>query len=185
MYHPHGLVTEAEQIDKGLYGVFIIDPQVPDGQPRFDAEYILMLNGWRTDIPDMAGHGIPGDYNAWSINGKLYPQTEPIRVQQGQRIRLRLLNLSNGQHPMHLHGHDLVLLAQDGEPLKTPQRMNTLNLAPGQTYDAYFVADNPGVWMFHCHELHHAESGMVTTVLYSGFEPGDVSPPNEHGGGHE
>jgi len=186
MYHPHGLGTEAEQIDKGLYGVFVIDPQKAAGQPRFDAEYTLMLNGWVADMPAMAGHGAAGDYNAWSINGKLYPQTEPIRVQKGQRIRLRLLNLSNGQHPMHIHGHDLIVMAQDGEPLSVPQRVNTLNISPGQTFDAYIVADNPGVWMFHCHELHHAESGMGTTVVYAGFDSFDgTTPPGGHDGGHE
>ena len=67
---------------------------------------------------------------------------------------------------MHLHGMDMVVIAKDGEPLATPQRLNTLDLLPGDTYDVVFKADNPGTWLLHCHDLHHASN--------AGVEPGGL-----------
>ena len=191
MYHPHVLGNDAEQIDKGLYGVFIIDLQ--GSQPHFDREYTMMLNGWR--VPQMIRNGghmggeMPEDqmdmmdYNTWSINGKLYPETEPLRVKEGEHIRVRLINLSNMNHPMHLHGHDFRVIAIDGEPVANPQRMNTVSVHPGQTLDVEFLADNPGVWVFHCHELHHAAGGMMTTVVYDGFNADLEAIPGHQNGG--
>lgn len=108
-------------------------------------------------------------YNTWTINGKAYPDTEPLRVRSGDTVRVRIMNISNGTHPMHLHGHDFKVVAVDGWPVTIPQLRNTVALTPGEILDIEFVADNPGIWAFHCHELHHAEQGMFTFVLYEGF----------------
>jgi FtsP/CotA-like multicopper oxidase with cupredoxin domain len=108
-------------------------------------------------------------YDAWTINGKAYPDTEPLRVRKGDTVRVRFMNISNGVHPMHLHGHDFKVVAVDGWPVAIPQMRNTVSIAPGEILDIEFVADNPGLWAFHCHELHHAEQGMFTFVLYEGF----------------
>lgn len=108
-------------------------------------------------------------YDTWTINGKAYPATEPLRVRQGDTVRVRFMNISNGVHPMHLHGHDFKVVAVDGWPVANPQMRNTVTVAPGEILDIEFVADNPGIWAFHCHELHHAEQGMFTFVLYEGF----------------
>ncbi|MBI1927829.1 copper oxidase [Candidatus Poribacteria bacterium] len=188
MYHPHVLGNDAEQIDKGLYGVFIIDPQ--GATPHFDREYTLLLSGWRkSQEMGMGGQmNNPGDmavmdYSRWTINGKLYPETEPLQVKKGERVRIRLVNVSNMNHPMHLHGHDVRVIAMDGEPVRNPQRMNTVSVHPGQTLDLELIADNPGVWVFHCHELHHAESGMMTTVVYEGTQPKEVKQDHQNNGG--
>lgn len=111
----------------------------------------------------------PMAYDTWTINGKAYPATEPLRVRQGDTVRVRFMNISNGVHPMHLHGHDFKVVAVDGWPVANPQMRNTVTVAPGEILDIEFVADNPGIWAFHCHELHHAEQGMFTFVLYEGF----------------
>ncbi len=108
-------------------------------------------------------------YNTWTINGKAYPDTEPLRVRLGDTVRVRFMNISNGVHPMHLHGHDFKVVAVDGWPVVNPQLRNTVTVAPGEILDIEFVADNPGIWAFHCHELHHADQGMITVVLYEGF----------------
>lgn len=108
-------------------------------------------------------------YTHWTINGKAYPDTELLRVRLGDTVRVRLMNISNGVHPMHLHGHDFKVVAVDGWPVAIPQLRNTVTVAPGEILDIEFVANNPGIWAFHCHELHHAEQGMFTFVLYEGF----------------
>ena len=112
------------------------------------------------------------DYNYWTINGKAFPATEPTRVRKGERVRLRLVNISNLVHPMHLHGHDFRVIAKDGHPIAAPQIQTVFNIGAGETADLEFLADNPGQWVFHCHELHHATNngvepgGLITVVQY-------------------
>lgn len=106
------------------------------------------------------------NYNFWTINGKAFPATPEIKADSGDRIRIRLINISNNNHPMHLHGTDFRVIAEDGHPLTQPKVLNTIDVAPGKTLDIEFLADNPGNWIFHCHELHHTEN--------DGVEPGGL-----------
>jgi FtsP/CotA-like multicopper oxidase with cupredoxin domain len=117
------------------------------------------------------------DYNYFTINGKAYPAAESWTVKEGDKVRVRIVNISNLAHPMHLHGQDFKVIAKDGEPVPVAnqQWMNTLNVAPGETYDIAFIADNPGNWVFHCHELHHTENngvepgGLIQVIKYEGY----------------
>lgn len=202
MYHSHSHARSVEQIDAGLYGLFIIDPQNPRGHPKFDREFLMMLSAW--NIPVGGGHGTGSGghggmggmpYNYFTINGKAYPDTPEWPVKSGEVVRIRIANVSNLVHPMHLHGHDFVVLAKDGEPLRTPQPMNTVAVASGETYDIAFVANNPGAWMFHCHELHHTMNGptqpggLIQVIRYEGLPPAAPkktvpSAPPSGAGGH-
>lgn len=129
------------------------------------------------------GHGAMAgghSYTAWTINGKSYPSVPDLVVREGELVRLRFLNISDEFHPMHLHGHDLRVIAWDGHPVDRPQLYNTVNVAPGQTVDVDFIADNPGRWLLHCHILHHATGGggkpggLMAVVAYEGA-PGRVA----------
>ena len=185
MYHAHG-PNSREQIDRGLYAPFIIDPA--GGDPiRADAEYTLSIGNWMVGdgMTNMSAMSMAYDY--FTINGKSYPATQPITATQGQLIRIRFLNPSQTIHPMHLHGTDMAIIAKDGEPLAQPQRINTLTLAPGETYDVVFRADKPGTWLLHCHDLHHSSNAgqapgglIVPIVVKSGTvapsAPGSVGP---------
>lgn len=71
----------------------------------------------------------------WTMNGKSFPDTQPIEVKQGDLVRVRFANISNGIHPMHLHGHDFRIIAEDGHPVPTPQIVSTVTVNPGETYD--------------------------------------------------
>lgn len=80
---------------------------------------------------------------------------------------------------MHLHGQFFYVLSRNGEPIKgSPIVKDTLNVRPNETYEIVFKADNPGNWMFHCHELHHASGGMVSEVKYKGYAPVFTPDPN-------
>lgn len=187
MYHPH--INSVRQIDRGLYGLLIIDPQRPD-EPRFDREFSMMLGAWVVpagggDHPMSGGQGMGGmnmNYNWFTINGKAFPAVPEWVVRRGDVVRVRLVNISNLSHPMHLHGHDFKVVAKDGEPIRpeAQQVMNTLTVNPGETYDIVFVADNPGVWVFHCHELHHTENdgvepgGLTQVIRYEGSSGGSA-----------
>ncbi|WP_028986901.1 multicopper oxidase family protein [Thermicanus aegyptius] len=184
MYHSH--LNSVEQIDKGLYGAFIIDPQNPEKQPTFDQDITWVLSGWIVNnMGDMNGsdgnmaQGMNMNYNYWTINGKAFPDTKPITVKTGEKVRMRLINISNLAHPMHLHGHDFRVIAEDGHPLSSPRVLNTLDVAPGKTYEIEFIADNPGTWVFHCHELHHTMNGEVEPGGLIGVIQYEGAPKNE------
>ena len=185
MYHSH--LNAVRQIDRGLYAPLIIEPATPP-PARFDREYTMMISAWDTatagDDHGMAGMAM--NYNYFLINGKAYPATEPWTVRTGETVRVRVINISNLNHPMHLHGHDFTVIAKDGEPIRpaNQQVMNTLSVDPGETYDIVFRADNPGAWVFHCHELHHTENdgvepgGLIQAILYEDAPsaPGSQAP---------
>jgi FtsP/CotA-like multicopper oxidase with cupredoxin domain len=101
-------------------------------------------------------------------------------VKEGDNVKVKLVNKSKSDdHPMHLHGQFFQVLSKNGKPLtESPVIKDTINLEPGEEYEIAFKADNPGNWLFHCHDLHHAAAGMVTQVNYEGFEP-DFTPDPE------
>jgi len=99
-------------------------------------------------------------------------------VREGDVVRMRIDNHSGEVHPLHLHGHHAVVLARDGVPATgSPWWFDSLNVADDETFDIAFVADNPGIWMDHCHNLKHAADGMIVHLMYTG-----VTTPYEIGG---
>ncbi|MBE4938700.1 multicopper oxidase family protein [Bacillus thuringiensis] len=121
-----------------------------------------------------------GNEMVYTINGKVFPDIDPIQVKKGDLVKVKLVNRSKmDDHPMHLHGHFFQVLSKDGKPIEgSPIVKDTLNLKPGEEYEVAFVADNPGEWMFHCHDLHHASAGMVTEVNYTDYKSDYV--PNQN-----
>jgi FtsP/CotA-like multicopper oxidase with cupredoxin domain len=113
--------------------------------------------------------GRPGMW--WSINGHLYPNVPMFVVREGDVALVQIENRSSEVHPMHLHGHRMVVLARDGVAATgSPWWVDSLNVAANQSYDVAFVANNPGIWMDHCHNLKHAADGMVAHLMYEGFD---------------
>ncbi|EST52222.1 hypothetical protein T458_26915 [Brevibacillus panacihumi W25] len=92
-------------------------------------------------------------------------------VQEGDRVKTTFVNKSLGEHPMHLHGHHMTVLKKNGETVKTPWLTDTLNVMPGESYEVAFLADNPGMWMDHCHNLDHAATGMILHLMYDNVLP--------------
>jgi FtsP/CotA-like multicopper oxidase with cupredoxin domain len=91
---------------------------------------------------------------------------------------MKLENSSGRTHPMHLHGHHAVVLSRDGEEATgSPWWVDSLNVADGEEYDVAFVADNPGIWVDHCHNLKHAADGLIAHLAYT-----DVTTPYRIGG---
>jgi FtsP/CotA-like multicopper oxidase with cupredoxin domain len=134
-----------------------IDPAHADR--RF--EYVI---GRRPGFLD----GRPGLF--WTINGHLWPDVPMYTVAPGDVVRFRIVNDTSDVHPMHLHGHHALVLSRDGKPSTgSPWWSDSLNVLPGETYEIAFVADNPGVWMDHCHNLPHATEGLVAHLMYAGY----------------
>lgn len=135
----------------------------------FDQDVLLNLN---TEMQD-------GEM-VYTINGKVFPDTDSIKVDKGEKVKVTFVNQSKTEdHPMHLHGHFFQVLSKDGQPLDgAPVIKDTLNVKPGEEYVVAFEADNPGDWMFHCHDLHHASAGMVTDVKYNGYQSSYIPDPS-------
>jgi FtsP/CotA-like multicopper oxidase with cupredoxin domain len=119
----------------------------------------------RTVRVDLAGGMTP---YAWSLNGAYWPKPELIRVKTGERVMLDIVNGTMMAHPMHLHGHAFQVVEIDGAALSGAVR-DTVLVAPMGRVGVVFDADNPGRWPFHCHNLYHMATGMMTDVLYDGI----------------
>ena len=174
MYHPH--FDEMVQMGMGMMGMFVIHPREPRG-PRVDRDFSIMLTEWsvkpgtsRPDTSEMT------DFNVLTMNSKAFPGTAPLVVKAGDRVRIRLGNLSaTNHHPIHLHGHRFRITETDGGAIsEAGQWPETTVLVPvGSTRTVEFVADAPGDWAFHCHMTHHVMNQMghgLPNML--GVEPG-------------
>ncbi|MDP4552327.1 multicopper oxidase family protein [Alkalihalobacillus macyae] len=151
------LVIGFGKLGENKEGPFSLDDQ-------FDIEYNMELGvQMNHESMDME----------WTINNETFPDTSPLKVNKDDKVKVTLTNDSkdNSVHPMHLHGHFFQVLSKNGKELKgAPIIKDTLNVKPGETYEVAFLADNPGNWLFHCHDLHHASNGMVTLVKYNNFK---------------
>lgn len=98
----------------------------------------------------------------WTINGRTFERTTPLRVRQGQTTRLRIRNATMMSHPIHVHGHAFQLGPAGG----TGPRKDTILIPAMGGVDVDLLADNPGRWMIHCHNAYHAEAGMMTRLDY-------------------
>jgi len=111
--------------------------------------------------------GKPGNW--WTINGHTFPDVPMFMVDEGDVVVFEIENHSGETHPMHLHGHHLLVLARDGEEATgSPWWVDSLEVGNGERYRVAFVADNPGLWMDHCHNLPHAAEGLVAHLMYGG-----------------
>jgi FtsP/CotA-like multicopper oxidase with cupredoxin domain len=136
----------------------------------FDREFEVVLDN-RPGFYDGLFNGL------WTINGEVFPDTSMQMVREGDLVKTTFVNRSFMDHPMHLHGHHVLILSRNGEPVKgSPWWADTLNVAPGESYEVAFRADNPGIWMDHCHNLDHAAQGMTMHLGYEG-----VTTPFEAG----
>lgn len=188
-YHTH--VNSERQMDLGLAAAFIIDPATPE--TGFDREYTLLLDDWVTGsgpVADSGGagsdgmmgggvmggmDGMMGDpgpaYDTFTINGKAFPATEPIRVNQGERVRLRLINASNMQtFRLRLDGHRWRVTHTDGNALAAPVEVDVLPIAPAERYDVIVAADNPGKWPLAALDTVHLAGGLRVSFIYDGYE---------------
>jgi FtsP/CotA-like multicopper oxidase with cupredoxin domain len=102
----------------------------------------------------------------WTINGYVYPDAERLLVERGERIRLRYSNRSMMPHPMHLHGH-FFSVVNTSLPRELWILKDTIIVNPMESIDIEFLADNPGNWFHHCHNLYHMEAGMANVIVYA------------------
>jgi FtsP/CotA-like multicopper oxidase with cupredoxin domain len=159
MYHPHS--DEMVQMAMGMMGFFIVHPRQGE---RVDRDFAIFLAEWAippgTSRPNAA---VMLDFNTFTFNGRAWPGTAPLIAKKGDRIRVRLANLTMDSHPIHIHGHRFQVTGTDAGPIPPSARYfeNTVDVPVGATRDFEFVADNPGDWVLHCHKSHHTMNAMA------------------------
>ncbi|MDQ0219979.1 multicopper oxidase family protein [Peribacillus cavernae] len=213
MYHTHQ--DGVNQLDKGLYGSFIVEPKTP----TYDRDYSLMLDEWMSNPEEMEGMDMSGtedmegmdhsnmsgmednsnskkdekestenddsmaghdmsNYDIFTINGKSGKEIKPLKVKEGEKVRIRLANIGYMSHKIHLHGHDFKVVAIDGQELNEPKTIKDqlISIAPGERYDIEFTADNPGKWYLECHGEMKGTDGMKTVIEYEGSKESNDQP---------
>ena len=159
MYHPHA--DEMVQMAVGMMGMFIIHPKGEEPN-RIDRDYCFLLHNWAlhpgTYRPDPS---IMTDFDLWTFNSKVFPAIDPLVARTGERVRIRIGNLSMHEHPMHLHGVQFWVTGGDGGRLAQNLWRTEVTeiVGVGQMRDLEFVAI-AGDWAFHCHKSHHTMNAM-------------------------
>lgn len=179
-YHCHVNVAEHIAI-RGMWGPFVVDPLEPTPlEQEVTKDAILMFSGWNSQLADRYGvGGHPSEVRDYfSINGKSFPLTQPLRVREGDVVRLRLFG-AGANAAFHLHGHDMLVTHKDGLPLASPYWADVIALEEGERYDAIVRMDNPGLWMTHDHVDGHvtnAGKDMGGSMLI--FEYEEIEQPD-------
>jgi FtsP/CotA-like multicopper oxidase with cupredoxin domain len=167
-YHTHtmamGNLTRAQY--GGQHGFLMIDPR--DNPARYDQEFFLALHDWDGHLLATTDGAMTPSYSVATINGKIMGFGEPLRVKQGQRILLHILNSSPTEiHWIAFAGHDLRVIALDGNPVPSPQVVPMLRLAPAERICALVEMSNPGVWLLGEVRKHVQALGMAIAVEYA------------------
>jgi len=180
-YHCHTNVNEHVGI-RGMWGPIVIDPINPtELEKSVTKEAILMFSTWESSHADKFGEGgTPADLvDYFSINGRSFPSTQPLRVKKGDVVRFRLYGAGGSIHSFHPHGHDMLVTHKDGLALKQPYEVDTLLIGPGERYDAIVKMNNPGRFIAHDHVDTHVTNagkfpgGAITIIEYDGIPMDD------------
>lgn len=159
MYHPHA--DEMVQIAMGMMGMFIIHPK-DQRQMRVDRDFVFLLSSY--DIEP--GSATPRtaemtDFNLWTFNSRVFPGIDPLVACTGDRVRVRVGNLTMTNHPIHMHGPHFTVTGTDGGWVPPAARWPevTTDVAVGQMRAFEFDAV-AGDWAIHCHKSHHTMNAM-------------------------
>lgn len=164
MYHPHA--DEMVQMAMGMMGSFIVHPRDPKFM-RVARDFVFLLStydiepgGYLPKVNTMT------DFNLWTFNTRVFPGIDHLVVRQGDRVRVRVGNLTMTNHPVHMHGYHFEVTGTDGGWVRPEARWPevTVDVPVGAMRAYEFVADAPGDWALHCHKSHHTMNAMGHNV---------------------
>ncbi len=160
MYHPHA--DEMVQMAMGMMGSLIVHPK-DRAQHAVDRDFVFLMASYDVEpgaktprVAEMTA------FNLWTWNSRTFPGIDPLPVRKGDRVRIRIGNLTMTNHPIHLHGYDFVVAGTDGGWVPPGARWPevTVDVPVGAMRAIEFTADEPGDWAFHCHKSHHTMGPM-------------------------
>ncbi len=148
-----------------MIGLFIIHPKKAY-LPHVDKDFGYILQEWAILPNNTVPNTLSMEFNWLTLNGKVGPATTPLIVRQGDRVRIRFVNLGMDHHPIHLHGHQFYVTGTEGGriPRSAQYPGNTVLVGVAQARDFEFQAKYVGDWMLHCHLPHHMMNQMVSMV---------------------
>jgi len=154
---PSGNVAEWPELDLLGYGK-------PAAQPfEADRHFTLVLDRGLAMVDGRPTY-------AYTVNGRGHPSIPDQLVAEGDLVRFTVVNRSLANHPWHLHGHPVLVLSRNGvRRTGSPLWVDTFDVRPGEVWEVVFRATNPGMWMNHCHNLPHADQGMMLRLVYDGI----------------
>ena len=160
-YHSHMAMQEMA----GMLGAFIMHPAEPY-QPHCDKDFVLSFQEYSVLPNSTVPNTMNMEFNWLVINGKAGPSITPLVVRQGERVRIRMINLGMDHHPIHVHGHTFEVTGTEGGRIQPSAWWpgNTVLLGVAQARDVEFIANNPGDWMLHCHLPHHMMNQMASAA---------------------
>jgi hypothetical protein len=160
-YHPHMAMQEMV----GMLGGFIIHPKTAYS-PRVDKDYLIALQEYAVLPNSTIPNSMNMEFNWLTFNGKSGAAATPLIIRQGERVRIRIINLGMDHHPIHLHGFTFWETGREGarQPEAIWARGNTTLVGVAQARDIEFVANRTGDWMLHCHLPHHMMNQMASNV---------------------
>jgi FtsP/CotA-like multicopper oxidase with cupredoxin domain len=160
-YHSHMPMQEM----MGMIGFFIIHPKEAY-TPHCHKDFGLILQEWALLPNNPVPNSLAMEFNWLTLNGKAGPATTPMIVKQGERVRIRMVNLGMDHHPMHIHGNQFYVTGTEGGRIPESRwfRENTVLVGVAQARNIEFDAVYEGDWMLHCHLPHHMMNQMVSMV---------------------
>jgi len=164
MYHPHA--DEMVQMAMGMHGFIVVHPKNL-GFMRVDRDFVFLINAFDIDPGSYTPKvNTMTDFNLWCWNTRVFPGIDPLVVRKGDRVRVRMGNLTMTNHPIHLHGYEFEVTGTDGGWVPKSARWPevTVDMAIGQMRAIEFTANEAGDWAFHCHKSHHTMNPMGHNV---------------------
>ncbi len=164
MYHPHA--DEMVQMAMGMMGFIVVHPKNPNFM-RVDRDFVFLINAYDIDPGSFTPRiNTMTDFNLWSWNSRVFPGIAPLVVRKGDRVRVRMGNLTMTNHPIHMHGYDFAVTCTDGGwvPKSAQWPEVTIDVPVGAMRAFEFDAIYPGDWAFHCHKSHHTMNAMGHNV---------------------
>lgn len=160
-YHSHMAMQEM----MGMIGFFIVHPKRAYA-PRVDKDFGIVLQEWALLPNNPVPNTLSMEFNWLTMNGKAGPAATPMIVRQGERVRIRIINMGMDHHPIHIHGNQFYVTGTEGGRIPETGWYpgNTVLVGVAQARDIEFDAVYPGDWMFHCHLPHHMMNQMVSMV---------------------
>jgi FtsP/CotA-like multicopper oxidase with cupredoxin domain len=179
-YHTHAFA--GHDLKRGTYsgqfGCFYIEPKNDPG--AYDQEIFLTLHDWNAYMSASGDSSMEAAYDYATIDGRMLGSADPIKVQEGQRVLLHLLNASASMiHWLALAGHELTVIAMDGNPVPSPRPMRAVRLSSAERIDAVVSMNRPGVWILGETRAQIRKMGMGIVIEYAN-QPGQptwIEPP--------
>jgi FtsP/CotA-like multicopper oxidase with cupredoxin domain len=165
---PQGSVTEIDPLHYGTPA-----PTPFGAASHFDRHFTLVFDNKFARVDGGLGF-------AYAVNGNAYPEVPAQLVAYQDLVRFTIVGRGYEAHPMHPHGHHVLVLSRNGvAPTGSPLWLDTFEVLPGEVWEVALRADNPGIWMDHCHNLRHAAGGMMFHLIYAGIDtPYRMAGPN-------